>query len=51
MNLTAEVVSVSNCSIPDVFIDERSLPLFISRATLWDLIAGLEARATSGAAQ
>ncbi len=40
-----------NCPIPDVCIDERRLPLFIARATLRDLIAGLEARATCGAAQ
>lgn len=39
------------CPIPDVCIDERRLPLFIARATLRDLIAGLEARATCGAAQ
>jgi len=40
-----------NCSIPDVSIDERRLPLFIARATLRDLIAGLEARATDGVAR
>ncbi len=34
------------CPIPDVCIDERRLPLFIARATLRELIAGLEARAT-----
>ena len=39
------------CPIPDVCIDERRLPLFIARATLRELIAGLEARATGGAAQ
>ena len=39
------------CSIPDVCIDERRLPLFIARATLRDLIAGLEARATGDAAR
>ena len=32
------------CPIPDVCIDERGLPLFIARATLRGLIAGLEAR-------
>ena len=42
---------VPRCPIPDVCIDERRLPLFIARATLRDLIAGLEARATCGAAQ
>ena len=30
-----------SCPIPDVCIDERRLPLFIARATLRDLIAGL----------
>lgn len=44
-------LSVSRCSIPDVCIDERRLPLFIARATLRDLIAGLEARATGDAAR
>jgi hypothetical protein len=39
------------CPIPDVCIDERRLPLFIARATLRDLIAGLEVRATGGAAR
>ena len=39
------------CHIPDVCIDERRLPLFIARATLRELIAGLEARATGGAAR
>ena len=39
------------CPIPDVCIDERRLPLFIARATLRDLIAGLEARATGDAAR
>ena len=38
------------CSIPDVCIDERRLPLFIARATLRGLIAVLEARATGDAA-
>jgi hypothetical protein len=42
---------VANCSIPDVCIDERRLQLFIARATLRDLIAGLEARATGDAAR
>ena len=37
------------CPIPDVCIDERRLPLFIARATLRELIAGLEARAFGGA--
>jgi hypothetical protein len=36
------------CPIPDVCIDERRLPLFIARATLRELIAGLKARATGG---
>ena len=40
----------ANCSIPDVCIDERRLPLFIARATLRGLIAVLEARATGDAA-
>lgn len=39
------------CSIPDVCIDERRLPLFIARATLRGLIAVLEARATGDAAR
>ena len=39
------------CSIPDVCIDERRLPLFIARATLRGLIAVLEARATEDAAR
>ena len=39
----------SSCPIPDVCIDERRLPLFIARATLRELIAGLEARAFGGA--
>ena len=39
------------CSVPDVCIDERRVPLFIARATLRDLIAGLEARAVGGAAR
>lgn len=38
-------------SIPDVCIDERRLPLFIARATLRELIAGLKARATGDAAR
>jgi hypothetical protein len=42
---------LSTCSIPDVCIDERRLPLFIARATLFELIGGLEARATGGAAR
>ena len=42
---------IVTCPIPDVCIDERRLPLFIARATLRDLIAGLEARATGGAAR
>ncbi|MDZ7906721.1 MAG: hypothetical protein U5N55_13850 [Cypionkella sp.] len=37
--------------VPDVCIDERRLPLFIARATLRELIAGLEARATGDAAR
>ena len=45
------IAGFSKCPIPDVCIDERRLPLFIARATLRDLIAGLEARATCGAAQ
>jgi hypothetical protein len=44
------LIVVTRCSIPDVCIDERRLPLFIARATLGELIAGLEARATGGAA-
>jgi hypothetical protein len=44
-------VTLLRCPIPDVCIDERRLPLFIARATLRDLIAGLEARATGGAAR
>ena len=39
------------CSIPDVSIDERRLPLFIARATLRGLIAVLEARATGDSAR
>jgi hypothetical protein len=39
-----------SCSIPDVCIDERRLPLFIARATLRGLIAVLEARTTGDAA-
>lgn len=41
----------TNCSIPDVCIDERRLPLFIARATLRGLIAVLEARTTGDAAR
>jgi hypothetical protein len=41
---------IANCSIPDVCIDERRLPLFIARATLRGLIAVLEARTTGDAA-
>jgi hypothetical protein len=41
----------ARCSIPDVCIDERRLPLLIARATLREMIAELEARATSGAAR
>jgi len=40
-----------NSPIPDVCIDERRLPLFIALATLRDLIAGLEARATGETAR
>ena len=42
---------MASCSIPDVCIDERRLPLFIARATLRGLIAVLEARATGDAAR
>ena len=42
---------IVSCPIPDVCIDERRLPLFIARATLRDLIVGLKARATGGAAR
>ena len=42
---------IPRCSIPDVCIDERRLPLFIARATLRGLIAVLEARATGDAAR
>jgi len=42
---------VIKCSISDVCIDERRLPLFIARATLRGLIAVLEARATGDAAR
>ncbi len=45
------VVGDATCPIPDVCIAERRLPLFIARATLRELIAGLEARATGGAAR
>ncbi len=48
--LASRKIKIS-CSIPDVCIDERRLPLFIARATLRDLIAGLEARATGDAAR
>ena len=41
----------ATCPIPDVCNDERRLPLFIARATLSDLIAGLEACATGGVAR
>jgi hypothetical protein len=41
---------LGSCSIPDVCIDERRLPLFIARATLRGLIAVLEARTTGDAA-
>ena len=40
-----------SCPIPDVCIDERRLPLFIARATLRELIAGLQARATEETAR
>ncbi len=36
-------VNGAMCPILDVCIDERRLPLFIARATLRELIAGLEA--------
>ena len=39
------------CPIPDVCIDQRRLPLFIARATLRELIAGLQARATGETAR
>jgi len=39
------------CPIPDVCTDERRLPSFIARATMRERIAGLEARATGGAAR
>jgi hypothetical protein len=42
---------VGNCPIPDVCIDERRLPLFIARATLRELIAMLQARATGETAR
>ncbi len=45
------VTKLPKYSIPDVCIDERRLPLFIARATLRDMIAGLEARATGDAAR
>jgi len=41
----------NSCPIPDVCFDERRLPLFIARATLRELIAGLEVRATGEAAR
>jgi len=41
----------SPCPIPDVCIDERRLPLFIARATLRELIAGLQARETGETAR
>jgi hypothetical protein len=41
----------ATCSIPDVYIDERRLPLLIARATLRYLIAGLEVRATGDPAR
>jgi len=44
-----QTLSEARCPIPDVCIDERRLPLFIARATLRELIAGLEARAFGGA--
>jgi len=37
--------------IPDICIDERLVPLFIARATLRELIAGLEALATGETAR
>jgi len=45
------LVRTASCPIPDVCFDERRLPPFIARATLRDLIAGLKARATGGAAR
>ena len=48
MNESGSPVS---CPIPDVCIDERRLRLFIARATLRDVIARLEARATGGVAR
>ncbi len=42
-------MSGAKCAIPDVCIDERRLPLFIARAALRELIAGLEVRARGGA--
>jgi hypothetical protein len=47
----AEKTGDPSCPIPDVCIDERRLPLFVARATLRELIAGLEARATWGPAR
>ena len=47
----ALIEALGICSIPDVCIDERRLPLFIARATLRGLIAVLEARATGDAAR
>ena len=40
-----------SCPILDVCIDERRLPLLIARATLREVIAGLEACATRGGAR
>ena len=48
---TNEEMIMHSCSVPDVCIDERRLPLFIARATLRGLIAVLEARATGDAAR
>jgi hypothetical protein len=45
------ICSTTRCPIPDVCIDERRLPLFIARATLRELIAGLQARATGETAR
>jgi hypothetical protein len=49
-NLVSELSRSKRCSIPDVCIDERRLPFFTVRATLRELIAGLEARAIGGRA-
>ncbi len=51
VSLWIDLHSGGSCSIPDVCIDERRLPLFIARATLRGLIAVLEARATGDAAR